>query len=790
MDGQKKPKRGRKKSRSFEFASGFALHASHVQKLRMKLCTLKLYGNPPPLPGKQPDDIESIGYKKWRKKADRFGSYFLALFRPEECLYEKNQINDYVYDWETFIRFKNEMKNGSYVERMRYRTMKGYMFAWRSKARDRLILSHYRERNRTIWSKKERDSASSLYGNSSGSKRTKGFGDDSEEIDFSSYMQLSSHKELNIMKLTSFSDDLGNTLRKVTTNFPDSQSIPNQQGVIFDVKTSPPNSRFAAEILDDELIHEETNEVGSQENTTELNSDNDHCRAERRNVESEIQTFLNDKQLSEDKALAMTVMRDHFDKLAEGIQDNYVAPILLITGGPGVGKSFLVDVLDGVAKIMDVGEQLRMALFGSAAVNIDGSSLLALMDIPTEYQGGQQKVTPWKEEKLMKLKRKYNLDRISAIIIDEISTVKPYMLGYLNARLQVACCNDKPFGGKAIVLLGDFDQLPPAGGLSIPQISMIIEEQKNASSIKRMMRRRRIPARSKKDLELTSITRQGVEQFTGAIHINLTEQHRSEDQEHTDLLGRMSAGETIGPEDLKDYKTLSADDFSYEFATILTPGNKERHEFNNIQSQRWAKKYKTQVVRWARREKNWKGKPMNPLNVLKAKEKEYCFWELFVPGAFGYLTHNLNVDKGLANGTQIKYDSISFMEPHDEEAFENTLASTVSGEAITLKGPPDFINVELFADLIDDDNKAKLKNESKRKSWKYGSLTSDGRIVIPISVKNKQFVEFKKSDIRGGGGYQFRPSTVELADYFPIELGFSVTIHKAQVSNINTIFHH
>ena len=162
MDGQNKPKRGRQKSKSFEFAKGFELHASHIQKLRMKICTVKLYGNPPPFPGKQPEDIKSIAYKKWRKKADRFGAYFLALFRPEEHLYEKGQVNNYMYTWEAFIQFQNDLKNGSYIDRMRFRTMEGYMFAWRSNARDRTILSNYRERNRTIWSKTERDSALSV----------------------------------------------------------------------------------------------------------------------------------------------------------------------------------------------------------------------------------------------------------------------------------------------------------------------------------------------------------------------------------------------------------------------------------------------------------------------------------------------------------------------------------------------------------------------------------------------------------------------------------------------------
>ena len=39
----------------------------------------------------------------------------------------------------------------------------------------------------------------------------------------------------------------------------------------------------------------------------------------------------------------------------------------------------------------------------------------------------------------------------------------------------------------------------------------------------------------------------------------------------------------------------------------------------------------------------------------------------------------------------------------------------------------------------------------------------------------------EKTQIRGRGGSRFRPSKVELADYFPLEVGFSIALHKAQV---------
>ena len=251
-------------------------------------------------------------------------------------------------------------------------------------------------------------------------------------------------------------------------------------------------------------------------------------------------------------------------------------------------------------------------------------------------------------------KKRFDMTKVSCIILDEISTVKPYMLAYLNSRLQTACNSTKPFGGLAVIMFGDFDQLPPVGGPSIPEVAMSVLEKKVSAQ-------QTIYSNNK--WNMTTIVRQGAELFTRARLIKLTTQHRSEDAEHTALLERMSNGEIITPHNLCAYRTLQSSDKEFEFATILTPRNRERQEFNNIQAKRWAKKHGTKIVRWRKRirEKTWKGKPRNLSNIANAMD-DYCFWEMFVPGALGYLTFNLNTEKRLANGIPIRYHSISFAE--------------------------------------------------------------------------------------------------------------------------------
>ena len=75
------------------------------------------------------------------------------------------------------------------------------------------------------------------------------------------------------------------------------------------------------------------------------------------------------------------------------------------------------------------------------------------------------------------------------------------------------------------------------------------------------------------------------------------------------------------------------------------------------------------------------------------------------------------------------------------------------------------------------------------------STRLSGEIVISIELASKKIVKYKVAQIRGAGGSsRYFPSKVELADWFPIEPAFSVTIHKAQVSNpfvfCSYFFHH
>lgn len=234
--------------------------------------------------------------------------------------------------------------------------------------------------------------------------------------------------------------------------------------------------------------------------------------------------------------------------------------------------------------------------------------------------------------------------------------------------------------------------------------------------------------------------------------------------------------------------------------TEQTAGNRERQILNFEQAKRFARENSTQVVRWKRKSSSWKGKPPKVHQQERAANAEPCFWEYYVQGALGYINKNVNIDIRLANGTMIRYHSICLGSTAMQEFLSEQMQTVPAGGVITLEEAPEMINVEVFPDQEGDDGDTRDLNRRLRQDWTYERIkdeahSNDGRgqqesrVIIPIARDSR--LKKKQENLRGAGttrrGSAYRPSTISLQDHFPLELAFSMTVHKAQGRTIRRL---
>ncbi len=129
---------------------------------------------------------------------------------------------------------------------------------------------------------------------------------------------------------------------------------------------------------------------------------------------------------------------------------------LLVTGGAGTGKSFLLNYLKRNYGYLGLSVT---ASTGIAAVNIGGSTIhswagIGLANLPIE-----QIIANLMTGKMSKIRKRIRQTNILAI--DEISMISADLFDILDQTLRAVRENKKPFGGLQILLFGDFLQLPP-----------------------------------------------------------------------------------------------------------------------------------------------------------------------------------------------------------------------------------------------------------------------------------------------------------------------------------------
>ena len=159
------------------------------------------------------------------------------------------------------------------------------------------------------------------------------------------------------------------------------------------------------------------------------------------NKQIDVNTF------NEAQSVVYKIVFDHY------MQEHGQLPLLLIiTGLAGSGKSYVIDALKNLLQ-----DSCKVcAYFGIAAFNVKGQTIHSLLQLPIRGK----KSSDLKGQSLKKLQD--NISGIKYIIVDEYSVIGQKLFGWIDRRCKQATgCQNIPFGGISIILVGDIGQLPP-----------------------------------------------------------------------------------------------------------------------------------------------------------------------------------------------------------------------------------------------------------------------------------------------------------------------------------------
>jgi len=199
-------------------------------------------------------------------------------------------------------------------------------------------------------------------------------------------------------------------------------------------------------------------------------------------------------------------MPTDIDITAQDIKDKLETDNIFLTGGAGVGKSYMTNEIIKLYK-QDAKQVIALGSTGVSAVNVGGFTIHSFFAFGISSNFEELKLSD-KRNKSRLTELKKILKATDLIIIDEISMVSSDLMDMISHRLSTLL-----YIGK-VMLVGDFYQLPP-----------IIKKTKNALFSDLLFA-----------FESTSW------QKLNPIIMNLTQMKRTQDAQFTHILSKVRAG--------------------------------------------------------------------------------------------------------------------------------------------------------------------------------------------------------------------------------------------------------
>jgi hypothetical protein len=355
----------------------------------------------------------------------------------------------------------------------------------------------------------------------------------------------------------------------------------------------------------------------------------------------------------------------------------------------------------------------------------------------------------------------------------------------LDVRLRAIYGNDLLFGGRSVILSGDFLQLKVTSGIALCKT-------------------------------LYSDTRSSVHLAARALFVRfhaavLTHHHRAAScpiqQANLEACRSCPAvqpsGERWTAQEKQDSRPvteevvqsvtreLDADIIAQDSGwldemTILVTSNFDKAVLTSCTSQLYAKRNGVQLFRWKRELKKEISPELNGIVYDESVNPE--LFAYFVAGAPAQVLDNNNVSWGVVNGTTCKLHSLAWQSDQKNELVQQAVANarTRGQEVVDLPFPPDFINVQLVG--ADGDLRSGHEwPDQNNLETEYIVGPSGARckksIIIPVGViRNPQ----RKPVVHLGVGVLDHPVELEFVQH-AVDLAQVITVWKAQGATLKRV---
>ena len=780
---------------SFPFDKSCPLFSTYTQVILQKPSLPILRGGTKkfPVPPKDLDDQHQL--QIFQKKRDDFGAYYVALFGNYNKCYSLSHRDSNCYNYKGFLGLLKELKDGRAIGFLRSEYIQRMIFTMSVPKENKDRIQDYRGRERDMWTQEElAREASSSYD----LKRIQRALIDN--ITDPSIPKLA--EKIDHVKRIGFTTKIVDRLHTLTHSATISNgdvadqenAVPNGQN---DERTRtnhdvPASSLFFSETemnIDVKKLYKQMGKAnpdassstqdgssldskqyfGCEESYTKTGSNETMQQA----ISEVEKSPLNECQ----KQTIISILQDAID--ARTNPNDEIDRLHLIIGPPGVGKSTISNKISEIMENTNMGVVLKTAYTGMAASLIGGVLFLSTFKVSTKEEGTKKynNDRPLKEpDQIDEFRQAIQSCKLIILVIDEISQFTPVWLSVLNARLQQAMGNNKPFGGIVMIFMGDFMQIPPVAGYSIPRamikFAQLIGSQENSSGDNLKIYNSKHMFQGCLLLSKFKCTR--LEQIVRSIN----------DPEYSAFTASIAKGNTPDVNQMVDMiKPLSRHDFlmdpSWLLATFLVKTNHERISISYFLMKQYAKHKGLPIIRWrnqvAAASNNVSEEDMADAIDL---DDNACFWVYFVYGIPGILLANINPKLRLANGTRVQYHSLTFKDCQTKSNVFKRFRNAQGGDIVTLskEEEPIAINVQ----VLDPHGERLCKPFGLPKCSLAQSDVPSVVVAIVSGADSVSFESIVESNTHGA----FKVVTYER---FPLMPALSLTIDKAQGCTLDKV---